>query len=217
MDRMKTFFIYFLILVIFFIVSNLLENGLIYNMYSKIYGTINNTAYIKGIFTELEIIDKDSRATNVNGYINLNIKNNMNSNLKSCFLKLDLYNERNLLAETEYIQIDDLNSGDAKNYNLKFKANNIDRYEISLVDEKPDESSIIRIFGWEIDLSKYGIDPKNVFGIDLTALSLETIKKGGISVWNFCLNFVKSIPLWAYVVAGGIVLWYLPSGYLFFL
>ena len=223
MDKMKTFFTYLFILVAFFIVSNLLENGLIRDMYSKMTATINNKAYINGIFTELEIIDKDSRATNVNGYINLGIKNNMNSNVEKCYLQIDLYNERNLLAETEYIEINDLASGSSKNYEIKFKANNIDKYNVSLVGEAPDESHIIRLFGWEFDYKKLGIDPTNLFGlgIDITGIienmNWETIKQGGKTAWNFCVDFATSIPAWAYAVAGGIVLWYLPAGYLFFL
>lgn len=219
----KKIFSYIFILIAFFIISTLLENGLIYNMYAKITGIINNTAYIKGIFTELEITDKGSRATNVNGYINLSIKNNMNSNIEKCYLQVDLYNKRNLLAETEYIEVTNLNSGADKNYNIKFKANNINKYKVSLIEEAPDESHIIRLFGWEFDYKKLGIDPTNLFGlgIDITGIieniNWEKMKQGGISVWNFCVDFVTSIPAWAYVIAGGVVLWYLPSGYLFFL
>lgn len=226
----KKIFSYIFILIAFYIISTLLENGLIYNMYAKITGNINNTAYINGIFTELEIVDEDSRATNVNGYMKLNIKNNMNSNLEKGYLQIDLLNERNLLAETDYIEINNLNSGEKRNYNIKFKANNIERYRISLIEQAPDESHIIRIFGWEIDYKKLGIDPTNLFGlgidltnlfgtgIDLTELiDFEKIKQGGISAWNFCVDFATSIPVWAYVIAGGIVLWNLPSGYLFFL
>lgn len=226
----KKIFSYIFILIAFYIISTLLENGLIYNMYAKINGIINNKTYIKGIFTEIEIETKDCRATNVNGYINLSIKNNMNSDVEKAFLQVDLYNERNLLAETEYIEIDNLESGKGKNYNIKFKANNIEKYKISLIEQAPDESHIIRLFGWEIDYKKLGIDPTNLFGlgidltnlfgtgIDLTELfNWEKIKQGGISAWNFAVDFVTSIPAWAYAIAGGIVLWYLPSGYLFFL
>lgn len=217
MDRLKTLISYGLILILFFIISNLLENGFIYNMYSNLTGIINDSAYIKGIFTKLDITDLESKATNVNGYIYLNVENKMNSDIEKCYLRLDLYNERNLLAETEYIEISDFKSGSSKNYNLKFKANNIERYKIELLGEAPDESHIIRIFGWDINLKKLGIDPTNVFGFDLTKLNWETIKQGGLSAWSFCLDILKSIPTWAYVVAGGIVLWHLPPGYLFFL
>ena len=107
----------------------------------------------------------------------------------------------------------------SQDYYFKFTANNIEKYRISLLDEsqKPDTSGIIRILGFDIDLSKYGIDPTNVFGIDLTNFTWDTVKEGGRTAWNFAINFVKSIPTWAYVVASGIVLWNLPAGYLFFL
>lgn len=226
----KKIFSYIFILIAFYIISVLLENGLIDNMYAKINGITNNKTYVKGIFTEIEMNVNESRATNVNGYIDLSIKNNMNSDLEKAYIQVDLYNERNLLAETEYIEIDNLESGKGKNYNIKFKANNIEKYKLSLIEQAPDESHIIRLLGWEIDYKKLGIDPTNLFGlgidltnlfgtgIDLTELfNWEKIKQGGISAWNFAVDFATSIPLWAYAIAGGIVLWNLPSGYLFFL
>ena len=210
MDRMKTFFIYFLLFVGLFLVSNMLENGLIYDMYEKINGEINNNYGI-------EVVNNDSRATNVNGFMNLSVINGMDSSLENRYLKLDLYNKQDLLALTEYIDLNGLNPNEKKDFNLKFNANNIDRYEASVVDEKPDTSGIIRVLGIDIDLAKYGIDPKNVFGIDLTNFSWDTVKEGGKNAWNFAVNFVKSLPTWAYVIACGIVLWNLPAGYLFFL
>lgn len=226
----KKIFSYIFILIAFYIISIVLENGLIEGMYVKMNGTINNKTYVKGIFTEIGIDVKESRATNVNGYMDLTIKNNMNSNLEKAYLQVDLYNERDLLAETEYIEINNLESGKGRNYNIKFKANNIEGYKVSLIEQAPDESHIIRILGWEIDYKKLGIDPTNVFGlgIDLTNLfgtgidltkifNWEKIKQGGISAWNFAVDFATSIPVWAYVIASGIVLWNLPSGYLFFL
>ena len=66
-------------------------------------------------------------------------------------------------------------------------------------------------------LAKLGIDPTNVFGIDFTSLTWDKVKEGGKNVCNFGINFVKSLPTWAYFIASGIVLWNLPAGYLFFL
>ena len=214
MDRMKTFFIYFLIFVGFFVMSNMLENGLIYDMYKKINGEINNNLGI-------EIINNESRATNVNGYMNLSVKNNMSSNLENRYMKLDLYNKQDLLALTEYVDISGLKENELKDFQLKFNANNIEKYKISVVNEKPDTSGIIRLLGFDINYGKYleklGIDLTNVFGIDLTSLTWDKVKEGGKTAWNFVLNFAKSLPTWAYVVASGIVLWNLPAGFLFFL
>ena len=82
-----------------------------------------------------------------------------------------------------------------------------------MVEEAPDKSNILNLFGWEIDLT-------NVFGMDLTkmfggALNVETIKETGISVFSWIKVIVSSVPAWAYVIAGGIVLWNLPKGFLF--
>lgn len=214
MDRMKTFFTYFLIFVGFFVMSNILENGLIYDMYEKINGEINNNLGV-------EVVSNEFRATNVNGYMNFSVTNNTNSTLKDRYMKLDLYNKQGLIAATEYIDLNGLNPNEKKDYNLKFSANNIEGYEATIVDEKPDNSGVIRILGFDINygkiFEKLGIDPKNVFGIDLTNFSLDTLKEKGKEAWNFGINFVKSLPTWAYVVASGIVLWNLPAGYLFFL
>jgi len=192
----------------------MLENGLIYDMYKKINGEINNNLGI-------EIINNESRATNVNGYMNLSVKNNMSSNLENRYMKLDLYNKQDLLALTEYVDISGLKENELKDFQLKFNANNIEKYKISVVNEKPDTSGVIRILGFDINLGKYlaklGIDPTNVFGIDLTSLTWDKVKEGGKTAWNFALNFVKSLPTWAYVIASGIVLWNLPAGFLFFL
>ena len=219
MDRMKTFFTYFLILVGFFIISNMLENGLIYDMYHKIKGEIINTANVNGADIQLDIRENEGRATNVNGFIHLTVSNYMQSNVEKCYMKVELINEQDLVALTEYVELSNFTPELSQDFYLKFSANNIEKYRVSLLDEsqKPDTSGIIRILGFDIDLGKYGIDPTNIFGIDLTNFSLETVKEGGKTAWNFAINFAKSIPTWAYVVASGIVLWNLPAGFLFFL
>ena len=111
--------------------------------------------------------------------------------------------------------------GEERAYHVKFNASNVARYEISLKDSPSENPDKIRVLGWDINLKeladKLGIDLSNVFGLDLTNLSLDKIKQGGIYAWNYVLSFAKSIPTWAYVIAAGIVIWHLPSGYLFFL
>ena len=124
-----------------------------------------------------------------------------------------MYSKQNLLAVTKYAEINNFQVDEERKFELKFKANEISRYEISMVEEAPDKSNILNLFGWEIDLT-------NVFGMDLTkmfggALNVETIKETGISVFSWIKVIVSSVPAWAYVIAGGIVLWNLPKGFLF--
>ena len=214
MDRMKTFLIYFLLLVGFFFLSYILENGLIAGMYTPIKASINSS---ENNNQEIEIKVGDGTASNINGYINFKIKNNSDKEKELCFAKVDLYSKNGLLAATEYVEIKNLKPGEEREYNVKFKANEISRYEVSVVDTVPDKTNVINILGWEFDATNFlGIDLTKVFGEDIYNLfNIETMKSKGMSAWLWIKAFLESVPMWAYFIAGGIVLWYLPSGYLF--
>lgn len=94
--------------------------------------------------------------------------------------------------------------GDTKPFNIKFKANNIETFRISIVQNAPDKTNIINILGWEIDLTNVfglGIDLSNVtiFGTKLTDIfSWSNIKTTGQSFWAWFIRFAAGIPLWGY-------------------
>ena len=144
---------------------------------------------------------------------------NENVNAEDFFVKIDLISKQGLPAATKYVQITDLPVGQSKNYQVKFKGSEIREYKVSVVDEAPDMSNIINILGWEIDLSDvFGLDltDAEIFGVKLKDLfSWNSAKTAGQNAWNWSINLAKSIPWWGYAIGAGIVLWYLPSGYLF--
>ncbi len=214
MDRMKTFLLYALGIVGFIFLSTILEDGLLDAMYVKMTGTISPSSY------GVSIDDVYGRATNVNG--NMRIKlTNKTGNENNLYLKIDLFSKQNLLATTKYIKIEDLNVGDTKEYQIKLKGNELRKYNISIVDESlvPDKTNIISLFGWEIDLSNvFGMDLTNatIFGVKLTDIfSVDSIKTAGSNAWDVTVSILSSVPWWGYAIAGGVILWYLPSGYLF--
>lgn len=226
MSRMKTFMTYALLLVLFYFISVILENGLIANMYKTLDSKLENSTYIDGVYTQVDIEDMGSEATKVNGRINLRVTNNMDKEIPKSYIKVDLYDDRNALVETEYIEINDFKPGTSRDYSIKLKADNITSYKASFISEEQfaeetaGDENTIRILGWDVDVSglkDLGIDLTNVFGIDLTKLSLDTIKEKGISMAKYCWDFASSIPAWAYFIASCIVVWNLPAGYLFFL
>lgn len=212
MKRMQTFLLYVLGILGFMFLSYVLEDGLIENMYVEMTGNANSSGY------EIEINDVIGKASNVNGNMQFTLVNNskMQSN---CYAKIDLYSKQGLLAATKYVQVTDLAPGDSKIYQVKFKGSEIRDYKISIVDEAPNKENIINILGWEIDLS-------NVFGMDLTNATIFGVRLADIFTWDnaktaagnaytWSINLLKSIPWWGYAIATGIVIWYLPSGYLF--
>lgn len=205
MDRVKQLSTYALLLIGFFILSIILENGLIAAMYTPI-GGLTKDAYT----TEdgLEITVEDARATRVNGYMRVKVKNTTGKDIDSCYAKMDLYNKYGLVA-TEYVEIKDFKNGEEKIFDVKFNAQEVERYEVSLVETAPDESYILDILGWKIDLTNF----LNL-GIDLTKI-FPWLKEGFLKFWDWFAAFCSTIPTWAWWIAGGIVIWNLPSKYLF--
>ena len=213
MARMKTFLMYAVILISFIFLSYILEEGLLLGMYSNIAGSADN-----GTYSEMHVINLKAAASKVNGYINFTIKNN-SKNTVTCYGKIDLYSKQDLLAATKYIEIFNFEPQAEKNYQVKFKADDIAKYNISLVSEIPDKSNIINILGWEVDLTDvFGMDLSNtkIFGVKLTEMfSWDNVKTAGGNAWSWIQIFLANIPWWGYAIASGIVLWYLPKGYLF--
>lgn len=205
MDRMKTFLTYVLLIIGFFALSVLLENGLLMAMYSKISGEFNG--YYTATNSDFSIKNVSAKACNVNGYMSFDLLNTTGNFIEKCYLKIDLYNEQNLLADTEYVELLGIESGDSKTFNIKFKANNIEKFKISIVENTPDKTNIINILGWEIDLTNVfglGIDLTNVtiFGTKLTDLfTWENIKTTGHNFWDWLVMIATGVPGWAYFFA----------------
>lgn len=212
MSRMKTFFLYALGIIGFMFLSYVLENGLIANMYKKMDGNVASSS-------EVKIEDVSGRASNVSGYMNFKLTNLSPYDDVNQFLKIDLYSKQGLHAVTKYVEISDVPSQASKEYQIKFKGYELNGYDISVVSELPDKTNIINILGWEIDLS-------NVFGMDLSDLKLfgvriadmfawDNVKTAGENAWTWSVTLMQSIPWWGYAIASGIILWYMPKGFLF--
>lgn len=207
MDRMKTFFVYFLLFVGMFVVFNLLENGLTSSMFGEVTGSATGN-------DQLSIEVSDSKASNVNGYMDIKITNTSDEYVDKAYAQVDLMDEFGNVVSTQYITVEDLAPGESKSYKVKYDGNNIEGYKVAVVDEIPDKSNVIDLFGWEIEKN-------NVFGIDLTDLkifgvdvgnkiidALSGAKKYGRAGWSFFMSLVDFVPMWAYAIATLIVISY---------
>lgn len=216
MARLKTFGIYALLIIGFMIMSVILENGLIASMYIPLEG-IN-----EGTFTTedgIQVTIEDARGTRVNGYMRVKVKNTTGEDIDHCYVQMDLYSKQGYKVATEYVEVSDFKAGEEKEFDVAFSGNEISRYEVSIIKDKPDDSNIINILGWEFDATDF-------FGLDLTKildgrllklLNFNTLKAGALNLWNWFKVTCAAIPIWAWWIAAGIVIWNLPSGYLFFL
>ena len=218
MKRMRTFLLYLLGILGFMLLSYVLEDALIGNMYKTMQGS---TTKSDAIATDIQAEVTDASASNVNGYINFKLRNNSDEIADGDFVKIDLYDEQGLLSATEYVEIKDLGANENKDYSVKFKGTEISDYKLSIIpkSEVPDLSNKVNILGFDVDLSNvFGFDLSNVsvFGTKLKDIFRLDKAKGAIAnAWGWSVNLAKSVPWWGYAIGAGVVLWYLPSGYIF--
>ena len=199
MSRLKTFFTYFLILLAFFLVSIFLENALIKDMYYDMTGTVDSNLSYKGKDINLDIKVIEAKSTNVNGYINLQIKNNSKTKIEEAYIKVDLYTKSNVHAVTKYMEINNLEPNDTRAYKLQFKGSYIKRYTITCKDEYPDKDYIFNFFGYEINT-------RNIFGFDLSnVISARSVGDFVQNVFHSFTVTVKELPWWAWMWAWMIV------------
>lgn len=133
MDRMKTFAIYALIIIVFFVFSNfLIAVGL-----NSSYGNISS----KGEIPEQVHIDT-AQATLINGRIYGTITNSGNEDISNKYLEIDFYSERDVFLGRTYVQINNLGKDETQNIELHFKLQNVDYYTASITDEKTEPENI---------------------------------------------------------------------------
>lgn len=126
MKRMKTFFIYFLLVVIFFIYSQ-----------AMIYLAINSTYQHKSIDINTELpVSAQVIATSVNGKANIKVTNNTENIIENKYIKLECYSKNNVLMGTKYIKIDKIETDEEKEFEVRFNFNKVDRAVISIVEEQ---------------------------------------------------------------------------------
>ncbi len=125
MDRMKTFFKYAMFLLVFYIFSNILINvGL--NM------RFNEITSKEDLPSQIAITQAE--ATKVNGRIKGNIKNTQENNINGKYIKVDLYKNDNTLMGTNYIAINDINIDESQEFEVYFKMQDIEYYDLNIVE-----------------------------------------------------------------------------------
>lgn len=126
MDRLKTFLIYALLIVLFFIFSEFLINVSLQASYNDITRRDN---------TE-QVQIQEAQATLVNGKIKGTIKNSEQDYLTGKYVKIDLYSKRDNLLGTKYIEINTTETQNTQDFSMYFELTDVESYNISIVDQK---------------------------------------------------------------------------------
>ena len=159
MDRMKTFAIYALIIIVFFVFSNfLIAVGL-----NSSYANISS----RGEIPEQVHIDT-AQATLINGRIYGTITNLGNEDISNKYLEIDFYSKRDVLLGRTYVQINNLNQDATQDIELHFKLQNVDYYTASITDEKIEPENIELI---KDDMTRVAV----VLGVALAIFTLPNL------------------------------------------
>ncbi len=126
MARVKTFFIYFILVVAFFIFSQIM-----------IYIALNTTYQYKSIEIKTTIpIQVEVQATSIDGFAKGKVINNTENEIQNKYIKIECYSKHDVLMGTKYIQIDKVGAKEEKEFEVHFNFNKVDRALIDIVDEK---------------------------------------------------------------------------------
>lgn len=139
MARMKTFGIYLLIVVAFFIFSNVMINIAL----KVTYDPMN---YYLSVEKGYEFTIEEAKATYVNGIIQGKLKNNTNTDIVNKYIKIDMYTSRNNILGSKYIPIQNLKVGQEQEFKVGFQLTNADKCNISIVDTQGVDTTNATLF-----------------------------------------------------------------------
>lgn len=164
MARMKTFFIYFLIVVLFYIFSQVI-----------IHFTVDTMFEYKTVIVKTPIqMETELQASSTNGFIKGKIINNTENIIKNKWLEIKLYSKNDVLMGTKYVEIDEIKAKEEKEFEVHFKFNKVEKAEVNIINEKPQQ---------EID---------NIFLAIQRNVNLEKTIALGISAYlvlKYCIMF----------------------------
>lgn len=135
MERIKKFWIWLVIFVLFYLFVDFICFASVKMMYKDLneYEILVNSP-------KIEILE--AKGTYANGYIKGVLTNNTNSMIDNKYIKVDVYSERNVNMGTEYIEIAKLDLAKTMPFEVKYSYTDVSSYKIDIVDEKPDEEDI---------------------------------------------------------------------------
>lgn len=126
MDRMKTLLKYALWVILFYIFSNLM-------IYLNIETTYQNIGRKDNIE---QVTVYQAQATKINGRIKGTIYNNVENKITNNYLRIDLYSERDNYLGSKYIDVSNIRDDETREFEIYFKVQDVDYYEIKFTDEK---------------------------------------------------------------------------------
>ena len=129
MKRMKTFLIYLLIFVGFFVLSDVLINVSL----NTSYHTITRKDNLE------QVVINQAEATQVNLRIKGTVTNLAENPITLKYMRVDFYSERDNLVGSRYIDVSNLKENESMDVEINLRLDDIDSYSISFTNDKSTE------------------------------------------------------------------------------
>ena len=129
MKRMKTFLIYLLIFVGFFVLSDVLINVSL----NTSYHTITRKDNLE------QVVTNQAEATQVNLRIKGTVMNLEENPITLKYMRVDFYSERDNLVGSRYIDVSNLKENESMDVEINLRLDDIDSYSISFTNDKSTE------------------------------------------------------------------------------
>lgn len=132
MDTFKRILFWVVIIVIVFFVTNFCNFYIIASTYKDIECKITNS-------NNLEITKKECKATYVNGYCKLSVKNTSGTDISNKYIILEGYSEYNNNLTNKYIKIDNIKAGEEKEIQFNYKAQEVKNASVYVTENEPEK------------------------------------------------------------------------------
>lgn len=129
MQKMKKFFIYFLMFVALYIFVTVLSNVEMKERFKD----IKNNCEITTNSPKIEI--KECKVTNSSVYLKGTITNDTGEHIPIKYLQIDIYGENNVYLGSEFKELKYFNVNETINIDVDYKYNNVARLVIGITDK----------------------------------------------------------------------------------
>ena len=129
MSRLKTFLIYLLIFVGFFIFSDILISISL----NASYNTIDRKDNLE------QVVVNQAEATKVNLRVKGTITNMVENPITLKYVRIDFYSERDNIVGTRYIDVSNLNENESMDFESYRRSHYVASYEVSFTNDKTTE------------------------------------------------------------------------------
>ena len=131
MNRVKTFFIYAILVIIVILLTDFIANLCLESAYRNIEQYEIATSSPKIEITE-------AVTTNANGRVKGTVKNESNTLMQNLFIKIELLSNIGNVLGTEYLQVGNLQVNQSKEFELRYRYYDVDSFVISTTNEVTD-------------------------------------------------------------------------------